>query len=159
MNATTWRIISSRASSALLHRDNGTPVVAGNSHAKALISALTEGGKDPGTPGTLVILQARQALLEESFAPTMNHLRARIATSRDLHVRHTIGGQQDDPGPCHSPIRIRVGTSSPHEFFSFPLRQHDHERANTATGHSVLQQDERNAAHTPSPQAYRITSM
>ena len=48
MNATTPRMISSRASSAQLQRDSGTPVVAGSSQANALISAFTEGGKDPG---------------------------------------------------------------------------------------------------------------
>jgi hypothetical protein len=42
MNATTPRVISWLASSAQLQRDNGTPLVAGSSHAKALISVFTE---------------------------------------------------------------------------------------------------------------------
>jgi hypothetical protein len=48
MNATTPATISCRANSAQLQRDSGTPLVAGNSQASALISAFTEGGKDPG---------------------------------------------------------------------------------------------------------------
>jgi hypothetical protein len=87
MNVTTLRIISSPANSAQLQRDSGTPVVAGNSQAKALISALTEGGKDPGPPGTFAVLQAIQAVLEETLTPAMNDLRAGIAAGSDVHVR------------------------------------------------------------------------
>ena len=50
INATTPRRISSRANSAQVRQDNGPPVVAGSSHANALISAFTEGGETRGLP-------------------------------------------------------------------------------------------------------------
>src|SRR5262249_37043050 len=90
INATTPRMISSRASSAQLQRDSGTPLVAGSSHANALISTLTEGGKDSGPAASGTILQTLQALLEEPLAPAMHHLRAGIATDCDLHIRQSF---------------------------------------------------------------------
>jgi hypothetical protein len=50
MKATTPLTISSLASSVQLQRDRSTLMVAGNSHAMALISAFTEGGKTRGRP-------------------------------------------------------------------------------------------------------------
>lgn len=46
----TIRTDSSRDSSAKLHRDSGTPVVAGSSHANALTSATTKGGNTRRRP-------------------------------------------------------------------------------------------------------------
>ena len=58
--ATTARVTSSRASSAQLHRDNGTPVVAGSSQANSLTSATTRGGKRPGSTRTLPVTKTDQ---------------------------------------------------------------------------------------------------
>src|ERR1700678_3898667 len=101
MNATTPRVIRPRASSALLPRHSGTPLVAGSSQASALISACPEGGKDPGPPASGSVLQALQALLEEPFSPAVHHLRAGIEPARDVHIRHTLSCPQDDLGPHH----------------------------------------------------------
>ena len=87
MAATTPLIMSSRASSAQLQRDNGTPVVAGSSQAKALISVFTEGGKDPGPTRARKILQPVEATLKEPLPPAPHHLRAGIESGCDLHIR------------------------------------------------------------------------
>ena len=93
MNATTPRMISSLASSAQLHRDSGTSQVAGSSQASALISAFTEGGKDPGPSASRRVPQALQTLLEEPFTPAVHHLRAGIQPGRYLHIRQPVGGR------------------------------------------------------------------
>ena len=54
-------------------RDSGKPKVAGSSHASALISMLSSGGKDPRASGASSLFEDRQALLEEALAPLADH--------------------------------------------------------------------------------------
>jgi hypothetical protein len=159
MKATTLRMISSLASSAQLQRDNGTPLVAGSSQANALISAFTEGGKDPGPAASATILQTFQTFLEEPLTPSMHHLGAGIAADRDRHIREPFCGQQHDPGSHDPSVGVGVTARSALKFTAFLGGQDDLEWADTATGHGVPPLDERNATHTPSPQLHRITSM
>src|SRR5579859_1278537 len=137
MNATTPRRISSRASSAQLHRDSGTPVVAGRSHANALISAFTEGGKDSGPSASRSVLQALQALLKEPLTPTVNHLRAGIAPSSYLHIGEPLSRHQHHLGPHHHSVRGRIRAGPPLKLLAFLRGQRDLERTDTAPGHGV----------------------
>src|SRR5262245_23230802 len=112
IKATTPATISWRASSAQLQRDSGTPLVAGSSQARALISACTEGGKDPGPARALPVLQPLQSLLEEPLPPAVNHLRAGIQPRRDLHIGHPLRCHHHNLGSHHPPVRVRVGSGT-----------------------------------------------
>src|ERR1700720_1990814 len=98
--ATTPRKINSRASSVQLHRDSGTPVVAGSSHANALISAFTEGGNTRGLP-----------LLRASSKPfkrcSQNRLRQRCTTWGLVSQRAAIS-RFANPSAANSTILART---------------------------------------------------
>src|SRR3546814_12024937 len=61
--ATRPRSIASRATSPALQRLKGTPLVAGNSQARAFTSILAAGGKERRSAGAGPILQCAQSLL------------------------------------------------------------------------------------------------
>ena len=70
--------------------------VAGSSHASALISTVSSGGKDPRASRAGSFLQARHSLLEEALAPLADHLSAlRVQARGDLVVVHAVGGHQN----------------------------------------------------------------
>jgi hypothetical protein len=69
---TLQRVASWRVSSGLLHRDNGTPVAAGSSHANAITSARTASGSRRGRPGRA----ASRSPLNRSTTNRLRHLRA-----------------------------------------------------------------------------------
>src|SRR5271169_83260 len=69
---------TSRAMSLQLTRDRGRPRVAGSSHATALTSTTTSGGKSSGATRARLLFQARQALLEEAFTPLAHHVAANV---------------------------------------------------------------------------------
>jgi hypothetical protein len=58
ISATRPRAITSRATSAVLQRLEGTPLLAGSSQASAFSSTLTEGGKGRGSARAWSILQS-----------------------------------------------------------------------------------------------------
>jgi hypothetical protein len=80
-----------RATSATLRRDNGSPKVAGISHASALISTVSSGGKDPRASRACSLFEARQSILEETLAPLADHLAPRVQARGDLVVVHAVG--------------------------------------------------------------------
>ncbi len=137
INATTPRRISSRASSEQLQRDSGTPVVAGSSHANALISAFTEGGKDPGPAASRSVLKALQSLIDEPLTPPVHHLRTGIEPGSDIHIRQPLSREQHDLGPHHLRIRSCVTPSPTFELPALVCGQYDLERAHTAPSHGV----------------------
>lgn len=69
MRATRSERWACRATSATLSRDGGKPKVAGNSHASALISTVSSGGKAPRASRACSLTGTRQSLLEEALAP------------------------------------------------------------------------------------------
>ncbi len=69
MSATIPRVTASAARSGTWKRDSGTPSREGSSQASALTATTTSGGKDRRSAASRALLEARQAVLEEAFAP------------------------------------------------------------------------------------------
>src|SRR3954447_24109905 len=69
MLSTTPRVTASAASSAVLHRDSGTPVSAGNWQASAFTSASAIVAKVRSRPGRGRSLDPGQPLVNEAAAP------------------------------------------------------------------------------------------
>ena len=74
MEATIPRWIASRAMSAQLNRDNGTPCSAGSWHARALTSTTISGGENARPPPARAVFQADQTLLGKSISPLADDL-------------------------------------------------------------------------------------
>jgi hypothetical protein len=89
----------------VLHRDKGTPEVAGNSHARAFTSITTSGGKNPGAPRAVSVLESRHALVEESLSPETDHFAPGIQPFGDFIVAQPFLGQEDDLCTLHEKIR------------------------------------------------------
>ena len=70
MVATSPLRCASRAMSAQLKRDRGTPRVAGSSHAMALTSTTTSGGKNPGAARARAFFEAGQSFLRRNACAT-----------------------------------------------------------------------------------------
>src|SRR5215207_4461896 len=86
ISATMPRSTTSRATSSVLQRLKGTPLLYGSSQAMAFTSILTEGGKGRGPTRARSIFQPGQILFIEPLAPLRNHLRAGVQPSSDLLV-------------------------------------------------------------------------
>jgi hypothetical protein len=86
------------AISAELHRDKGTPIVAGNSHAMALTSTINSGGKNPGSARARPLVEPAQALLEEPFTPHAYDLAPSIEPLRNFVVGKTLSSHQNHLG-------------------------------------------------------------
>src|SRR5262252_4037215 len=99
MRATNPRCSTSRLTSATLKRDSGTPSVEGSSHASALTSTVSAGGKGPGASWARQLFEPRQSVSEEALAPSADHLAARVEPGRDLVIAQPFGRQQDHLGP------------------------------------------------------------
>ena len=85
--------MAARARSGVCQRASGAPLVAGNSHASALIATTTSGGKPGAARGSWLLLEPGQALLVEPFAPLGNDLAGGIQPLSDLVVAQPVGGQ------------------------------------------------------------------
>jgi hypothetical protein len=91
--------------SATLHRDKGIPVVAGNSHARALTSIMTSRGKNSGATRAVSIIESRQALLEETLAPERNNFASGIQSIGNLIVAVTLSGQENNLSTLNQKVR------------------------------------------------------
>jgi hypothetical protein len=131
MRATNPERRAYRATSATLSRDKGNPKVAGNSHASALISIVSSGGKSPRASGAGPLFEARHSLLEESLAPLTDHLSASVQTSRDLVVVHATGCHQDHLGSHDLEIWQRIFGCAAIQLCRLGWRQLDKERASS----------------------------
>jgi hypothetical protein len=89
----------------VLHRDKGTPEVAGNSHARAFTSITTSGGKNPGAPRAVSVLESRHPLVEESLSPETDHFAPRIQPFGDFIVSQPFVGKEHDLCALHKIIR------------------------------------------------------
>jgi hypothetical protein len=105
MLATNPLVRTSRAISAVLQRDRGTPLVAGNSHASALTCTTTSGGENRGTPRSIPITQTGQPFIEETLAPEGDDLAPRIQTFGDFTVGDALGSKENDLCALHLKIR------------------------------------------------------
>ena len=113
MLATNPERCACRATSATLSRDNAKPKVVGNSHASALISTVSSGGKDPRASRAGSLFEARQSLLEEALAPLADHLASGVQPRGDLVVVHAVRGHQDHLGSNNFEIRQRISAGTP----------------------------------------------
>src|SRR5207342_1047457 len=98
----------SAASSAADQRESGRPEVAGSSQASAFTSAISAGGKRPGTPRPGPLVKPRQPLLGEASSPLGHRLVGAVQAAGDLGVGVALGGQQHDPGPDDLAMGPRV---------------------------------------------------
>ena len=73
-------------------RANGTPRVAGVSHAIRLITTTTPGGKAGWAPAAWLFLQPREAVAEKPLAPFADDLARRVEPCGDLVVAQAGGG-------------------------------------------------------------------
>ena len=103
--ATSPCAITSRRSSASDQRASGTPRRAGSSHASALTSTTTLGGKAGWAPAAGLLLQPRQAFGAEALAPLADDLARGIETGRDDVIGQPRGGEQHDLRANHVSIR------------------------------------------------------
>jgi hypothetical protein len=94
--STIPRSIASRAISALLKRESGTPRSPGSWQAIAFTSATTSGGKAPRPACAGTILQPLQPLLMEALPPPAHRLPGRVQPPGDLGVLEALGRQQHD---------------------------------------------------------------
>src|SRR5215218_4719444 len=112
ISATMPRSTTSRAISSALQRLKGTPLLAGSSQAMAFTSTRTEGGKGRGPARAGPILQSGQTFLVKALAPLRDRLGCGVQPLGYLLVGGSLGGQEDDPGAHHLPVRGAVGARS-----------------------------------------------
>ena len=151
--ATTARLTSSRASSAQLQRDSGTPVVAGSSQASCLTSAMTRGGKGPGSTRAFAIGQARHALLEEALAPLDHRVQRHLEPLGDLPRSPSPRPQPTRSGPespsAAQPCAGEQGTQVPGD----PRRSSRSRTGSASTSHLPAM---RPAQRSAQPADYRL---
>jgi len=140
--------------SATLSRDNGKPKVAGNSHASALISIVSSGGKDPGASRAGSLFEARQSLLEEALAPLADHLASSVQSRGDLIVAHAIGSHQDHLGSDNLEIRQRISGRASIQLGRLFRGQLDDERALPWHAQSPVEGSNHDAIRARTYQAY-----
>src|SRR6266511_2885144 len=127
--ATIPRLTASARISEIENRDSGTPTVAGSSHAKALTSMITLGGKDRGPSPAGPLLQPAKAFFEEPLAPLGHDLHGHGQPRRDLLVLPPRSGHQDDPRPNHVSIRRCISSRPAFQREPLVLVQFDGVRA------------------------------
>jgi hypothetical protein len=103
--APTPRATTSRCKSANDQRASGTPTSIGRSQAIRFTSTMTVGGKAGWTPAARLLIEAREAVLEEAMAPFADNLPWRIQPHADLVVAETGGGEEHDLGADDVTIR------------------------------------------------------
>src|ERR1700682_1721891 len=95
MVATSPRANTSSRKSDKDHRASGTPASIGSSHATRLISTTTLEGKAGWAPASRLLIEAREALVEEAGAALADNLSRGIQARRDDIVGKPPGCQQD----------------------------------------------------------------
>src|SRR5215210_3042854 len=112
IDATMPRSTASRATSCVLQRLKGTPLVAGSSQASAFTSILASGGKEGWSAGAGSVFQSTQPLLVKALAPLTRRLGSGVQPGSDFLVGGSLGGQQHDPGARHLPVGSGVSSGS-----------------------------------------------
>jgi len=77
----------------------------GRSHAIRFTSTMTLGGKAGWTPATRLLIEAREAVLEEAMAPFTDDLARGIQPRTDLVIAEAGGGEEHDLGADDITIR------------------------------------------------------
>ena len=129
MAATTARATSSAASSLQLHRDRGTPELAGSWQASAFTSVSARGGKRPGSSRPLPVPQAVHPLLEEPLAPLDHRVERHPEPLRHRGVLIPVSRPQHDPcAQDLTALRCLLARDS-FQASTVDAAQLDHERA------------------------------
>src|SRR5262245_19284620 len=128
MRATSPRCSTWRLTSPTLSRDSGTPSTEGSSHASALTSTVSSGGKGPGASWAGHFFESRQSSPEEALAALADHLTARVQSSGDLVIAQTLSGQQDHLGSNDLEIRQRIFVRPAAQLDRLARRQFDMKR-------------------------------
>lgn len=123
------RATASRASSAADHREIDRPEMAGSSHASALTSAISAGGKRPGTPRPGPLIKPGDAFGGEPLSPPAGRLVGAIQPPRDLGIAVTLGREHHDLGADHLAVRTRVLRRAPTQLTLLALTQPDRRSA------------------------------
>jgi hypothetical protein len=105
MEATIPSFMASRAMSAWLNRESGSPLSQGNSHASALICTTILGGKTARSPAPWTILKTGQALFKKPLSPFTDNLSWHIDSTGDFFVLKTFGSEKNDFGTHYFKIR------------------------------------------------------
>jgi len=77
-------------------RDNGKPKREGNSHARALTSTITPGGKAGRSPASGLLFESRQAKLEETLSPFANDLPREVEARGNDVICETLSSVEND---------------------------------------------------------------
>ena len=125
MLATMPHRSTSRTRSTVLNRESGSPRVAGSSQARALTCTTTSGGKNPGATGPGALVEARQALLKETFTPEADDLASDRHGRGDLVIGPPVGREQDHLGAEHIEMWQRIFSGTPLENLPLVRRKHD----------------------------------
>ncbi len=88
------RSTTNRCSSDLLKRESGTPWALGSSHATALTSATSSGGKAARATRPRSILETLESLLAEASSPVSDAVGRHVYPRGDLAVGMPLGRQQ-----------------------------------------------------------------
>ena len=99
MEPTIRCLMTSRAMSRSLKRDNGMPLSLGSSQARAFTSITTSGGKYAGTTASCLIPKTGQALFKETLPPFRDDLTGQLKPPTDLLILKPFGSKEDDLGP------------------------------------------------------------
>jgi hypothetical protein len=103
--ATSPRASTSRCNSVNDQRASGTPASIGRSQAIRFTSTTTLGGKAGWAPAARLLIEAREAVLEETMPPFTNDLAGRIQPGADLVIAEAGGGEEHDLGTDDITIR------------------------------------------------------
>ena len=91
-----WRTASARMSGTC-RREKGSSSCRGGVQAIAFTATTTSGGKSPGPPRALLLLEALEASLEEALAPGRHDLAADVEAAGDLVVAQARRGARSSP--------------------------------------------------------------
>lgn len=108
-------------------RANGTPKVAGVSHAIRLTATITLGRQAGWAPAAWLFLQPCKAVADKPLAPLADDLARCVEPGSNLVVAQAGGRPQDDLGANDVTIRRRISTRSRLQFAPLPRGEHNNE--------------------------------
>jgi hypothetical protein len=114
----------------------------GRSQAIRFTSTTTVGGKAGWTPAPRLLLETREAVLEEAMAPFTDDLSWRIQPHADLVVTETGGGEEHDLGPDDVTIRRRIPARPRFQLASLSAAERDDKWARSRQALALLDREQ-----------------
>lgn len=115
--------ITSRTISVILNRLKGIPRSAGSWQARALIWAISSGGKRKRASRPVSIHKSLLTFIEKALAPLTNCLSRQIKSFTDFLVLQTRCGKENYLGPDYISIRCRIFSSQATQIIPFFVSQ------------------------------------